>query len=93
MAEEKLLPNEEEYLNSVIETFSTQMQGSGSRAGLNAAGTPKLQASSAASLSFMTICRRNFAKASMPSRKRSVAGSAFPDRILTSRRTSTKPDS
>ena len=27
IAEEKLLPNEEEYLNSLIESFSTQMRG------------------------------------------------------------------
>ena len=68
-------------------------EDSGNPADLSAAGTPKLKASCAASLSFTTIFRRNFATASMPNRKRSVAGSAFPGRVLTSRRTSTTSDS
>ena len=46
IAEEKLLPNEEEFLSSVIESFITQMRDSGNPADLSAAGTPKLKASS-----------------------------------------------
>ena len=89
IAEEKLLPNEEEYLDSVIKSFTTQMRGLWKPGGFERGGNTKTQGIVRGSLSFTTIFRRNFATASMPSLKRSVAGSAFRGPVLTSRRTST----
>ena len=89
IAEEKPQRNEEEFLNSIISSFTTQMRGLWKPGGLNAAGTPRPKASCAASLSFTTIFRHSSDTVSMPNRKRSVAGCAFPGRVLTSRQTST----
>jgi hypothetical protein len=41
IAEEKLLPNEEEYLNSVIESFNTQMRGLWKPGGFERGGNTK----------------------------------------------------
>ena len=41
IAKEKLLPNEEEYLNSVIESFSTQMRGLWKPGGFERGGNTK----------------------------------------------------
>ena len=41
IAEEKLLPNEEEYLNSVIESFSTHMRGLWKPGGFERGGNTK----------------------------------------------------
>src|SRR6201981_872654 len=43
IAEEKLLPNEEEYLNSVIESFTTQMRGLWKPGGFERGGNTKTQ--------------------------------------------------
>src|SRR5262249_60993945 len=44
IAEEKLLPDEEEYLNSVIESFNTQMRGLWKPGGFERGGNTKTQA-------------------------------------------------
>ena len=43
IAEEKLLPNEEEFLNSVIESFTTQMRGLWKPGGFERGGNTKTQ--------------------------------------------------
>ena len=43
VAEEKLLPNEEEYLNSVVESFTTQMRGLWKPGGFERGGNTKTQ--------------------------------------------------
>jgi len=68
------LPNEEEYINSVIETFTTQCEDSGNPEDLSAAATPKNRVLCEANSSSATIFRRNFDTASMPNRKRFAAG-------------------
>ena len=77
IAEEKPLPNEEEYLGSVIESFTTQMRGLWKPGGFERGGNTKLKASYAANLSFTTIFRRNFATASMPSHNVPLLGPLF----------------
>ena len=90
IAEEKPLPNEEEFLNSIIADFPTQMRGLWKPGGIRArrqhqdarhrARRVYRPRQSSAGVSSRHLCQT----ADVP-----LSGCAFPDRVLTSRRTST----
>ena len=89
IAEEKLLPDEEAFVDSIISSFEKQMRKLWKPGGVERGGTPRRTVSCAGSLSFTTIFRRNSGTAFTRSRTRSAHGCAFPDPAPTSRRTST----
>ena len=89
IAEEKPLPDEEEFSTRSSPRFEKQMRKLWKPGGSSAAAIRRRTASSAGSLSCTTISRRSSGTASTRSRRPFAPGCAFPGPVPTSRRTST----
>ena len=89
IAEEKLLPGEEEFLDSIIASFETQMRLLWKPGGFERGGNTKTQGIVRGEFVGTTIFPRNSATAFTPSRRPFAPGSGSPARALTSLRTST----
>ncbi len=74
IAEEKPLPDEEQFVNSVISSFEKQMADLWKPGGYERGGNTKTKGSCAASLLFTKICPRSSGRASLPSRGHSLHG-------------------
>ena len=74
IAEEKLLPDEEAFLDSIISSFEKQMRGLWKPGGFERGGNTKTQGIVRAEFMFMTICPRNCGAASTRSRTLTLPG-------------------
>ena len=89
IAEEKPLPDEEEFLDSIIDSFTTQMRGLWKPGGFERGGNTKTQGIVRGEFIVHDNLPPQFRHGIYAKPQTFRAGSAFPGRVLTLRRTST----